>query len=103
MIRRMFAKMACAGLAMLVMGRMGVGSKDVRRDGFPAEPKKYEIGVIAKSNSNPVFLAAKTGAMAATKDLEKKYDIKVTINWRTPNSENAQEQAQYVEQLVSQG
>lgn len=68
-----------------------------------AGKKTYEIGVIAKSQSNPVFQAARTGAMDAAKDLSKEFGVEVKINWRTPNNEDAQQQAQYVEQLASQG
>ncbi len=64
----------------------------------------YRIGVIAKSNSNPVFQAAKTGAMAAGERLTKELDgVTVEILWQTPPQEDAQVQAQYVEQLVSSG
>jgi ribose transport system substrate-binding protein len=65
--------------------------------------KSYTIGVIAKSQSNPVFQAARTGAEDAAKDISAKYNIDVKINWRTPTAEDAQQQAQYVEQLVSSG
>lgn len=67
------------------------------------KPRSYEIGVIAKSQSNPVFQAARTGAEDAARDLSKKHGVDVKINWRTPNNEDAQQQAQYVEQLASQG
>jgi len=64
----------------------------------------YKIGVIAKSNSNPVFLAAKNGAFAAGKRLTKELDgATVEILWQTPAMEDAQLQAQYVEQLVASG
>ncbi len=74
----------------------------------PAKPatagkKSYVIGVIAKSQSNPVFQAARTGAEDAARDLSAKYGIDVKINWRTPNDEDAQKQAQFLEQLVSSG
>lgn len=71
----------------------------------PAEqPKKsLVIGVIAKSQSNPVFIAARTGAEDAARDLSKKYGIEIKANWQTPVSEDAQKQSQYMEQLVSQG
>ena len=64
----------------------------------------YKIGVIAKSNSNPVFQAAKNGAIAAGKRLTAELDgASVEILWQTPPMEDAQVQAQYVEQLVSSG
>lgn len=64
----------------------------------------YRIGVIAKSNSNPVFQAAKTGAMAAGERLTRELDgVSVEILWQTPAQEDAQMQAQFVEQLVASG
>jgi ribose transport system substrate-binding protein len=64
----------------------------------------YKIGVIAKSNSNPVFQAAKNGAIAAGERLSDELDgARVEILWQTPPMEDAQVQAQYVEQLVSSG
>jgi ribose transport system substrate-binding protein len=64
----------------------------------------YTIAVIAKSNSNPPFLAAKTGAMDAAARLTKDLDgVTVKVNWQTPPQEDAQLQAQYVEQLVASG
>lgn len=64
----------------------------------------YKIGVIAKSNSNPVFLAAKNGAIAAGQRLSEEHDgVSIEILWQTPAMEDAQVQAQYVEQLVASG
>ncbi|MCG3138068.1 MAG: hypothetical protein HJJLKODD_01926 [Phycisphaerae bacterium] len=65
--------------------------------------KKYVFGVIAKSEGNPVFQAARQGAMDAAADLSRKYDLEISIDWRTPNQEDAQKQADYVEQLVING
>jgi ribose transport system substrate-binding protein len=65
--------------------------------------KGYEFGVIAKSQSNPVFQAARTGAMDAAADLSKKYGVEVKIRWQTPVNEDAQQQAQYIQLLASQG
>jgi len=64
----------------------------------------YTIAVIAKSNSNPPFLAAKTGAFDAGARLSKELDgVTVLVKWQTPPQEDAQLQAQYVEQLVASG
>lgn len=68
----------------------------------PAGTKKYTFGVIAKSQGNPVFQAARVGAMDGAKELTKD-GIEVTVDWRTPNNEDAQQQAQYIEQLVTSG
>lgn len=68
-----------------------------------AEPKSYTFGLVAKSQSNPVFQAARTGAEQAAKDLGEKYKINIKIDWRTPNDEDAQKQAEAIEQLVLAG
>src|SRR3954470_13943246 len=68
-----------------------------------AENKKITIGVVAKSQSNPVFQAAHQGAQDAAKELGAKYGVDVTINIQTPPEEDAQKQAQAVEQLASSG
>jgi ribose transport system substrate-binding protein len=65
--------------------------------------KSMIIAVIGKSSTNPVFLAARTGAEAAAKELTEKTGVKVTINWLTPPQEDAQVQAQRVAQAVNDG
>lgn len=68
-----------------------------------AKGKKYTIGVIAKSQGNPVFQAAKTGAKDAGVELSKQLGVEIEVEWRTPNNEDAQQQAQFIDQLVSAG
>jgi ribose transport system substrate-binding protein len=69
-----------------------------------AQPKKsYTIGLVAKSQNNPVFQAARVGANDAARDLGQKHGIAIKIDWRTPNEEDAQKQAQAIEQLVLSG
>ncbi len=65
--------------------------------------KSYTIGLVAKSQSNPVFQATRVGANDAAAELGKKYGIEIKIDWRTPNDEDAQKQADAVEQLVLAG
>ncbi|MBL8875882.1 MAG: substrate-binding domain-containing protein [Phycisphaerae bacterium] len=93
--RRGFLGAALAVIAGAgVVGLMGAGE---------APKKTYRIAVIAKSQSNPVFQAARTGALDAGEELSKKLGADVKVEWRTPVNEDAQQQAQYVEQLASQG
>ncbi|HTI49863.1 MAG TPA: substrate-binding domain-containing protein, partial [Planctomycetaceae bacterium] len=63
---------------------------------------KVVIGMIAKSQSNPVFLAARKGAEARAAELTSG-DFTVSVDWRTPNDEDAQKQAEFIEQLVAAG
>src|SRR6059036_1152167 len=68
-----------------------------------AQKKSYTLGLVAKSQSNPVFQAARVGALDAARDLGKKLGIEIKIDWRTPNEEDAQKQAEAIEQLVLAG
>jgi len=61
------------------------------------------IGMIAKSQSNPVFLAAHRGAEARARELTQKLGVPIKIDWRTPNDEDPQKQAEFIEQLAGGG
>lgn len=70
---------------------------------FAQSKKSYVIGLVAKSQGNPVFQAARVGAEQAAKELGQKHNINIKIDWRTPNEEDAQKQAEAIEQLVLSG
>jgi ribose transport system substrate-binding protein len=69
----------------------------------PEAPRSITIGVIAKSQSNPVFQAARVGAEDAARELSARDHLNIRIDWRTPNEEDAQKQAEALEQLVLAG
>jgi ribose transport system substrate-binding protein len=66
-------------------------------------PRALTIGLVAKSQGNPVFQAARVGAEDAAKELSVKHHLNIRIDWRTPNEEDAQKQAEAIEQLVLAG
>ncbi len=68
-----------------------------------AATKNYVFGLVAKSQGNPVFQAARVGAEQAAKELGAKHGVGIKIDWRTPNEEDAQKQAEAIEQLVLSG
>jgi len=68
-----------------------------------AAEKSYTFGIVAKSNNNPVFQAAKTGAQDEAKALSAKNGVNIKIDWRTPNEEDPQKQVEAVEALVNAG
>jgi ribose transport system substrate-binding protein len=68
-----------------------------------AKKKEYVFAMIAKSQGNPVFQAARVGAEDACKELSDKLGVTIKLLWRTPNDEDAQKQADTIEQLVAQG
>ncbi len=65
--------------------------------------KNIKIGVIGKSQSNPVFIAAYSGARVAAKEIGAKYGVQISIDWQTPQNENPKEQAQAIERLSHSG
>jgi len=65
--------------------------------------KKITIGLIGKIASNPVFVAAHSGANLAAKELGSKYNVNVVIEWATPEKENVEEQAGSLERLYRSG
>lgn len=65
--------------------------------------KTYTFGMIAKSQGNPFFEAARAGANDAARDLGKQHGITIKIDWRTPNEEDSQKQAEFIEQLLLKG
>jgi ribose transport system substrate-binding protein len=83
---------ALAVLSLLAIGSVLAQSK-----------KSYVVGLVAKSQGNPVFQAARVGAEQAAKELGQKHNINIKIDWRTPNEEDAQKQAEAIEQLVLSG
>ncbi|MCU0689170.1 MAG: substrate-binding domain-containing protein [Phycisphaerales bacterium] len=68
-----------------------------------ATGQQYTIGLVAKSQDNPVFVAARAGAEAAAIELGKKYGVEIKIDWQTPVGEDAQKQADLITALVARG
>jgi ribose transport system substrate-binding protein len=66
-------------------------------------PKTYTFGMIGKSQGNAFFEAAHAGANDAARELGAKHHLNIKIDWRTPNEEDAQKQAEFIEQLLLSG
>ncbi|MDP9175520.1 MAG: substrate-binding domain-containing protein [Planctomycetota bacterium] len=64
--------------------------------------RKIRIGMVAKSEVNDVFQAAKTGAFDAAKELSDKYGADISIEWRTPSSEDANKQVEAIRALANE-
>src|SRR3982750_552719 len=52
--------------------------------------KKLTLAMIGKSSNNPVFLAARTGADAAAKELSAKENMTIEVAWLTPPQEDGE-------------
>ena len=86
-------------IILVLIGVALFASPNARAEG----KKSYTLGLVAKSQNNPVFQAARVGAEQAAKDLAAKHGISIKVDWRTPNEEDAQKQAEAIEQLVLAG
>jgi ribose transport system substrate-binding protein len=103
-IARRAAVLAAIGAA--IVGCTGA-SKDQSAAGGGAAAKtdsgRITIAVIGKSSNNPVFLAARTGAEQAARDISARQKLDVRVNWLTPPQEDAEMQAQRIRQAVNDG
>ncbi len=86
-------------------GATRIGTVRANTRPAPGQPRgeRLVIGLVAKSQSNPVFQAAYTGAREAAQKLGPQYGVEVVIDWQTPAGEDAQKQAEAIEQLARGG
>jgi ribose transport system substrate-binding protein len=101
LMKRALALALTAALAACSGG--GDKPADSAQTGAAANGKKLTIAMIAKSSNNPVFLAARTGADAAAKELSAKHNMQIVVNWLTPPQEDGEVQAQRIRQAVNDG
>jgi ribose transport system substrate-binding protein len=105
---RVSFRVTCVALATLAIAACGKSdqakpdSSAAKTAAGPAK-NKITIAMIAKASNNPVFLPARLGAENAAKELSAKDSITVTVNWLTPPEEDAQLQAQRIQQAVNDG
>ncbi|USN98385.1 MAG: substrate-binding domain-containing protein [Phycisphaeraceae bacterium] len=66
----------------------------------PTVKDRYVIGMVAKSSTNPVYLAARAGAEAAAQEIGKDKGVQIEIVWRSPTEEDAARQYELIGELV---
>ena len=92
---------------LLAAGALALGTACNRSGGetgsqAPADDR-LTIAMVAKSSTNPVFLAARSGAEAAARDLTAETGKQIEVVWLTPPQEDGQVQAQRIQQAVNDG
>jgi ribose transport system substrate-binding protein len=103
--RYLLQTLCLAGLASLFSAgcEKPAAPADSQAPARKSAKSEYVFALVAKSQSNPVFQAARVGAEDAAAELGKKLGVKITILWRAPNEDDAQKQVEYLEQLLLQG
>jgi ribose transport system substrate-binding protein len=103
-ILHLIQNLALSALAVWLFAGCGNQAAQTASPATGKKPKsEYVFALVAKSQSNPVFQAARVGAEDAAVELSRKLGVKITVLWRTPNEDDAQKQVEYLEQLVLQG
>ena len=97
------AALATIGAGMIACSGGSAGDKPAAGAKAASAGDKITIAMIAKSSSNPVFLAARAGAEAAAKALSQTHNVPVEVVWLTPPQEDGEVQAQRVRQAVNDG
>jgi ribose transport system substrate-binding protein len=95
-----------ANMVLMAAAILFIAGCDQKKDQAPhgtTKKAEYTFALIAKSQSNPVFQAARVGAEDAAAEVGTKLGVKINILWRTPNEDDAQKQVENIEQLVLQG
>lgn len=94
-----------AGLAAVALLALSACSKKAEPAAAASAPaaRTVLIGFLGKSQTNDVFQAAHAGARDAAAELGAKYGVKVEIEIRTPNDEDATKQAEAIEALTRRG
>jgi ribose transport system substrate-binding protein len=64
------------------------------------QPRTVKIAVIAKSEANFVFLAARRGAQDKAAALSRQHGATIQVSWLTPAREDVAEQAERIRQAV---
>jgi ribose transport system substrate-binding protein len=91
------------GAATVLLGSFAGCKKEASTGAVGAGPPRYKLAMIAKSSTNPVFLAAREGAEAAARDLSDRHRLAIEVLWLTPPQEDGQVQAQRIAQAVNEG
>ena len=94
---------ACSGAPPSPAPSAAAGSGGSGGAGAAGAKKRIKIALIAKSSTNPVFLAARTGAEAAARELGPQHGVDIEVAWLTPPQEDGQVQAQRIAQAVNEG
>jgi ribose transport system substrate-binding protein len=97
-----------AGLAVAALLALTACTKNAEPAAAAAAPgtpaqRTVLIGFLGKSQTNDVFQAAHAGARDAAVELGAKYGVKIEIEIRTPNDEDATKQAEAIEALTRRG
>lgn len=91
-----------AALALGACGGKKQEPKKTASDSSSAGKTEYVFGIVAKSQANKIFIPVRKGAEDAAKALGAEHGLNIRIVWQTPTTEDAKQQAQYLQDLANQ-
>jgi ribose transport system substrate-binding protein len=101
--RHLLASAALAAAALLALAGCPKKAEPSAEGAAAPGARTVLIGFLGKSQTNDVFQAAHAGARDAARELGAKYGVKIELEIRTPNDEDATKQAEAVEALTRRG
>lgn len=99
-VRRSILNM-CVSVGLGVVA--AISSAEVRqptKEPSPDAKSRYVFGMVAKSSTNPVYIAARSGAEAAARRFSAEHGVQIEIVWRSPFSDDSSRQAELVRELT---
>ena len=100
---RLLGSLALVATALLAFTACSKKAETPAAGGAAPAERTVLIGFIGKSQTNDVFQAAHAGARDAARELGAKYGVKIEVEIRTPNDEDATKQAEAIEALTRRG
>lgn len=88
------------GVALALLAIGAASTAETRVVAQPKAKSRYVIGIVAKSSTNPVYIAARSGAEAAARALSAQHGVEVEVVWRAPFAEDSARQSELIGELV---
>jgi ribose transport system substrate-binding protein len=97
------AALLIAGAAVVGCGKEESTTISSGGTGGGGAKRTVVIGIVAKSQSNPVFQAAHKGAQDAAAEMASQYNADIKVDIKTPTDEDAIKQVEAIDALIRDG
>src|SRR6266581_1635654 len=88
---------------ILALALTGVALASGLRAVVQTPRRNIKIAMVAKTEANLIFLAARRGAEAAAQELSQKHGVSIEVAWLTPPQEDPAAQAERIARALHEG